>query len=365
MPLKGYAAAVEDDKRIESLEKINADLAAQKAKDEPFDQKKVKIDLESLGLDPIKESEKTAPTNPPANAAIQGQQPTSTLSEQNLAEPEKAPNAGSTSTSTVLSKIQNLLHRTKSPDQKEEREVVKTEGGAAAMEPVTKPSLKPSQSTEKYLASRKKLALKKRLAAEKRAAENAKKQQEKLKKLSELRRKYLISVKPREDSNEDVDEDLIEQDENIIPRKKDLNRFISHDPLPSPILDRYRTSDNVHIPIIPTKEDRINVLFNSIVNYDKSHFENAYKDIDQPNLKNASGDTLLTYALLMRQHTAIASILEKGADPDLQNALGYRPLAIAIEMLDLRSVNLLIDSGSDINYFDKFGKTYLMQAARL
>ena len=40
-------------KQPDSLDQINADLMAQKAKNDPFANKKVKVDLESLGLDAI------------------------------------------------------------------------------------------------------------------------------------------------------------------------------------------------------------------------------------------------------------------------------------------------------------------------
>ena len=67
----------------------------------------------------------------------------------------------------------------------------------------------------------------------------------------------------------------------------------------------------------------------------------------------------------MKKHAIAASILAKEANPDLPNALGYTPIDIAIEMLDIKSIELLANNNANIHYFDGFGRTYLMHAVRV
>jgi ankyrin repeat protein len=106
-------------------------------------------------------------------------------------------------------------------------------------------------------------------------------------------------------------------------------------------------------------------LFKAIDQKDISYFNSAYADLESPDIKNFSGDTVLTYAILLQKHEVVASILSKGANPNLANSLGYTPLNIAIEMLDSTSFNLLVNANADVNYIDGFGRTYLMHAARV
>jgi len=67
----------------------------------------------------------------------------------------------------------------------------------------------------------------------------------------------------------------------------------------------------------------------------------------------------------LQKYGVMSSILAKGADPDLPNALGHTAFDIAIEMLDLKAANILINMNANLNYVDGFGRTYLMHAARV
>jgi len=96
-----------------------------------------------------------------------------------------------------------------------------------------------------------------------------------------------------------------------------------------------------------------------------SSFNESYKYVLNPNAKNDLGDTVLTCAILLRKYPIIASVLSKGADPNMPNSLNYNPVFIAIEMLDFKALEMLANNKADLKYVDSFGRTYLMQAARL
>ena len=256
------------------------------------------------------------------------------------------PTGGSLPTSQETSeKIQNLLNKTI------------TEEGKKAEADKKKP-------TAKYINATKKKNQKKRLAEEKKRKENQKKQQEKLEKLHELRQKYLIKI---EETPSQQDAASIEEEdaEKIIPRRKELNRFVSDEAPALPILNRFRTNDNIHIPIILTPTERIGELFTAISQGNVAYFNSAYKDIENPDVKNQIGDTILTYSVLLQKEDILASALAKGANPNLPNNLGYTPMDIAIEMLNIKALELLIDNKADPKYLDAFGRTYLMHASRV
>lgn len=183
---------------------------------------------------------------------------------------------------------------------------------------------------------------------------------EKKERLSELREKYLIKVSD-DGKFKDAREAI------IVPQKKQLSwgdSFSQTVDMPPPLLSRDRSADNSHIPIIPTFEEKVASLFSSARTNDISAFNNSYAKIAIPDLKNRKGDTILTYAMLIRNHSVTSSILSKGADPDLPNALGHTPLDIAIENMDLKGVKIIIDNEANINYVDKYNRTFLMLAAR-
>ncbi len=368
-------------KQPDSLDQINADLMAQKAKNDPFANKKVKVDLESLGLDaigpnpiaqvPVKEgpSKKFSPVAitpgvAPAPAPKDDVLPVVDPKAVSESIEKTAENTSKEVTDKVqkegpgvVSKIQYFLHKTadalssiptadKKPEDKKNPEAVIVDEA--------------SVPNEKYNKAAKKQNSKKAAINKNKVQENEKIRQAKLKKLNELRKKYLIKINK---NNEQTD--FSDDDEKIVPKEKEISKFVSYEASPPPIVERYRTSDNVHIPIDLTREERIEMLFNTIPNDDISYFKSNYSNVQESNVRNNSGDTILTYAIIMQRHAVVADILSLGADPDMPNSLGYTPLELAIEIADLKSLKLLVDNNANVNYVDALGRTYLMHAARI
>ncbi len=196
------------------------------------------------------------------------------------------------------------------------------------------------------------------IAAQKKRTANEKKQKARLEKLEKLRQKYLFDYsKPNYFS--------FGEEEVVIPKKRNIDKFVSYEMPAQPIMETLRTGDNLHIPSILTYKDKVENLFKSISSNNVSYFRSIYNEIGQPNLRNESGDTILTYSILSQKHDIIASILVNGADPNLANSLGYTPLEIAIELSDSKSLKLISDNNVDVNYVDAFKRTYLMHAARV
>lgn len=149
------------------------------------------------------------------------------------------------------------------------------------------------------------------------------------------------------------------------PIEKDINRYIIDEVPALPILSRYRTNENLHVPIIPTPYERIDSLFQAISMQNVGYFNSSYKYVQNPNVFNRQGDNLLTYSIIYKSYPTLISALNKGADPNLANKLGYTPATIAIELKDLKALKMLFDNGADINFKDKFGRNYLMYASRV
>lgn len=215
-------------------------------------------------------------------------------------------------------------------------------------------ALQAAQSkTEKYLSDQKNRALKKRLADEQKQFAIEARDEERKNKLDELRNKYL-------------NEYLAAGDRKIVPERKYGRQFLTTD-IPPPLMSRVRVQENLHIPIIITDFEKAAMMFRSVSLGRLANFNALYKELDNPdtNLRNGYGDTVLTYATLLKRYEIMGSILGKGADPDNPNALGYTPLNIAIEMSDYDAAKILVDNGADYKGFDKFGRTYLMHATRV
>lgn len=374
---RAYAA---DEKVPQTMDEINADLQARKEALEPFDEKKVKIDVESLGLDDVdKKPEEKAPVpvavpaNPvptprkdsvPVPAALPAipTTPTPPPAAEKPATPapaEAVPEGG------VLEKIQTLIQKTADSVKKDEKNLPLPQVKPESLPTTNAADIK--KPTEKYINSKKKENLKKRLEAEKRRKKHDSEDKVKLKKLNELREKYLRQAEKTFQLNNKntLDDDSFDDEEKIIPHRKNLSPFLSDELPAAPILNRYRSLDNINIPIIPTPKERVDLLFDIITIGSVSAFNEDFKDIQNPNARNSLGDTILTYSVLLRKYPIIASVLTKGANPNLPNRLGYNPVDIAIEMLDMRSLELLANNKADLNERDAFGRTYLMHAARV
>ena len=413
-------AAFAQSKTPQTLEEITAGLKAKKAAMEPFKDKDVKVDLESLGLDDVdkKPAEQTVPSGvsnsapnivvddlPKVSQPVKQEAPPSLpelpkvpevkvpailapikVPEKklpiNLTPPQVAPTQAeskdadkpaASDNGKYVTKIKNLLQKgevktkellnkeVKAPEAVPAPEV-KVEAKAVVKKPAVKSAKK--KRTEKYINSVKKRNLKKRLEAEKRQKMYERRHAEKAKKLQELRDKYLIKINQDYVAENEVESDE-DSDEKIVPQKKNLNRFLSEEAPPMPIANRFRTADNLHIPIILTDQERQNTLFDAVASGSIAFFNGAYKDIDNPNIKNQLGDTLLTYSILLQKYPVMASVLAKGADPNMTNSLGYSPMDIAIELLDIRALEILVNNKSDINEIDSFGRTPLMHATRV
>ena len=216
--------------------------------------------------------------------------------------------------------------------------------------------------------------VKKGVAKKKKVIKKAKKipeisYEEMQKQLEELREKYLQKAKKYENFDaENTDEDFLQDDEIAMPQRKNLNPFVKDEAPAVPLLNHYRTADNLHIPFEMTMREKIEILFGSITygNYAESieNFNAAYKNVENPNAINLEGDTLLTYAILLRRYPMIAALIAKGADLEMPNALAYNPATIAIEMRDFKTFEMLVKNNLNLNYHDFLGQTYLMYAAR-
>lgn len=367
---------VDKNVKFQSAEDIINDLKAKKEAEKPFDDKDVKVDLESLGLDDVdtklkkktdevvsivKEKDLFDNTPKPSTAVIP-QASENDIQKQILEVTNKINNSApinpaevSNNNPGVLSKIKNLFKN----DNPQDHITI----------PTTTNKTKPTAPLTK---AQKKAAFKERIAQEKTAANQRKKQkleEEKMIKLNKLRSDFLIKTN-KESAEDDYDEYRVKPTE-LLPREKNYNykeRFISYETPPAPLLDNYRGNENEHIPLILSPQDKVDILFKIIDQNSDGNpaaFQSAYEYVLNPNIRNQYGETLLTYSTLLQKYAIISSVLAKGADPDLPNALGHTPLDIAIEMLDLKAANILISMNADINYIDGYGRTYLMHAARV
>lgn len=190
---------------------------------------------------------------------------------------------------------------------------------------------------------------------------NEKKQQEKLQKFEDLKNLYLFDLIAKEDP---WDEDF-DNEEKIIPKRKELAPFALEELPPLPILNRSRTTTNFHIPFVYTPKEYIDIMFSAISMGSISYFNEAFKYVLNPNITNDQGDTILTYAIFLKKYSVISSVLAKGADPNLPNKLGHNPVSIAIELIDFQALELLAKNKADLHYKDAFGRTYLMHASRV
>lgn len=386
-------------REIQSIEEITADLKARKEAAEPFKDKDVKVDIESLGLDPVDDGKKNKEKlqlkdlpplkedqikvpqkeeSPKIPQLIkEPKMPTPITADQNKSLAEKVTQEVKKDADKIKKDIGKIE---KNVDKKAEQEGNKilskiqnfiTKAEKNVEKDVKESELdKLSKSANKSLKTLRKERLQKRIAQERKAAFSKKEKERKeakIKRLNQLRQEYLIKLNTNPES-ELIDEDFATESSLITPKEKNFrwsDRFISYDPPPLPILDNYRGNDNKHIPTIMTTQEKIDGMFRIISGHNPAHFNSAYQYILDPNTRNASGETILTYATLLQKYGVMTSILAKGADPDLPNALGHTPLDIAIEMLDMKSAQILIDMNADPNYVNGLGRTYLMHAARV
>ncbi len=350
----------------QTMDQINAILKAKKQSLEPFNAKDVKIDLESLGLDDLSKDLNKSKIVPPEEKLAKPEESkvVEEAKSQDLKEsPQKKEEPKIEEKKQVEATAKTEEKKIETLPEKKTEELKKIDQKPLVQK--TKIKKKNISKTSSYINSAKKRDLKKRLEAEKKQYVYEKKREEQALKLKELRKKYLAEFEEKDSDLANNEEVFDEDGETILPQKKNLNRFVSEEPPALPILDHFRTADNLHIPIILSYEERRKILFDAIKIGNINYFNNAYKDIENPDVTNQSGDTVLTYAILMKKYPVMAAILARGADPNLPNGLGYSPIDIAIELLDIKALEILVRNKADINYIDSFGRTSLMHAARL
>ena len=334
-------------------------------------QDSTKVDLESLGLDnlsqaPLKEIKPVAQeADSIPKIELPGAGEKKKVAEVKKPEKDLTPDHGK---GDIFQKMQRIMQGSKDLADAKAKELLKKK--------LKKKEVGTKEAKEEKAAKKdkaKKHDLKKRalkasqiLKAEKIKIANEKKRQAKLDKLNKLRNTYLQNSQASMIRAEHLtDQDFHPEQEILIPRKKTINRFRTNNVPAIPILDRYRTKDNLHIPLAKTPQQKIDTMFKGITFGNIAFFNSAYRDVENPNVKNGKGDTALTYAILLQKYDVIASLISKGSDPNKPNDLGYNPLTIAIEMGDIKSFELLAKNKADIHYIDGFGRTYLMHAARV
>ncbi len=274
--------------------------------------------------------------------------------------------AKKTMTEKVISVTQKPIDKIKEIfDKKKPEEEKKSATEVLAKKDAVQPDVK-SINQEKLSEEDKEKAKKKReeRIAKKRALADLK-QRQRTAKLEELRRKYLQQNEESDDVYEGISH--YQTMSKIIPQKKIPPKFFNNE-VPPQLLNRFRGPDNRHHPLIMSNSERIDFMFKAIAEDRIDDFNSIFSGWTQqnPDIKNSFGDTLLTFAILMRRYDAISSLISKGANPELANDLGYKPLNIAIEMVDYRSVEILINIGdAKVDFVDELGRTYLMQSARV
>lgn len=359
---------------IQTLEEINAELLKKKEELEPFNDKDIKIDLESLGLDDVNKKEKKQAKE--EELKLPDLSDIIIESDESKKNKEKQPE--NKESSSIISAIKNVI----SPENKDDKaKEIKKEAKPVAKKEEVKLEVKPevkaeeSKSEVKENLEPKKIdektentdileSLTNNIILQKdkddKVEEKPVKKPLENTKLQKLREEYLIKINDRKN-------DALEKKESeiILPKRKNVNPFIS-DELPAvPILNNYRTNENQHIPIFLSYEERIKNLFDAISYDNVAFFNSAYENIKNPNIRNGLGDTILTYAILLGRYDIMISVINKGANVDLPNKLGYSPLDIAIESLDFKAFEILVNNNANIFQLDLFGRSYLTHASRL
>ena len=297
------------------------------------------IDIESLGLDNVNKKSELALPVIPINKVISDKAKKEKIAQKDVKKTKKTPK--------IVKKDVKIAKKT----QKTVKNTIKKSNNVPILKTKDGKIIKVSKIAPKS-------AIKTPISPKKEEntalIESEKLEKTRIEELEKLRKKYLITS-PKKSLSEKI----------ILPQRKVVNPFISEELPAPPILDGYRTQDNIHIPTFLSLDKRIKNLFETISQGDVAFFNSAYQDVKNPNIRNDLGDTLLTYSLLTQQHAIAASLISKGADVNIPNKLGYTPMDIVIELKDLQNFELLINNKANIHFVDKFGRTYLFHAARL
>ncbi len=373
------------------MSKLQNILEKKKKEVDPFANQKFNVDLESLGLDNVEEkSKKSKSTNLPlASDSVFDKTAVKPAQQNQQQVPQKSPQKPLIASEKPPEKLVEKLPKNSSSNSLQQIKQSVDENQDLTSKVSEK---KPAKKRLKKPKSRKKKSSKSNLKRKSNRSKNLKKSSEenfdlnspskkpviydseitkneflmrqRIEELEKLQKSYTAKQLILERGNELAIEDM-DIENKIIPKRKNLNSFSVEELPPLPILNRSRSYDNSHIPFVLTPKEKIDIMFSAVSLGSITFFNEAFKDVQNPNIYNDQGDTILTYALLIHKYPVIASVLAKGADPNLPNKLGHKPVGIAIEMIDFPALEMLADNNADLNYVDAFGRTYLMHAARV
>lgn len=109
-------------------------------------------------------------------------------------------------------------------------------------------------------------------------------------------------------------------------------------------------------------------LLDAVLSHDDATLERLVKTSAATQAANAAADGLgttpLHVAAWQGSDTAVALLLEHGADPDRTNDLGATPLQLAVTQRDTAKVRLLLEAGADPDTGLHSGESMLMWAAQ-
>jgi ankyrin repeat protein len=83
---------------------------------------------------------------------------------------------------------------------------------------------------------------------------------------------------------------------------------------------------------------------------------------DLINQVDADGRTALSYAAARGDHVAVNTLLRYGADPNIADRIGQRPLRQSMKAFDSTCTNLLLQAGANVNYRDNWEQTALISS---
>jgi ankyrin repeat protein len=87
---------------------------------------------------------------------------------------------------------------------------------------------------------------------------------------------------------------------------------------------------------------------------------NLYRDREESRMTGEFGyDTLLTAAIVSREHDCVTALLDAGADVNLPNSARATPLMIGALIGDLKVIDSLLTHGANVKAFGPGGKTAL------
>lgn len=82
------------------------------------------------------------------------------------------------------------------------------------------------------------------------------------------------------------------------------------------------------------------------------------------NAQTKKGDTALLIAVRKRAWAVVGALLQKGADPNISNALGVSPILMTAEKGDIEYIDQLVAHGGRVDHRDSQGRSALHYAAK-